>query len=401
MSKVLSIAQLNGYLEEIFENEELLHGVRVKGELTSWSLARKTLFFALQDEENRLNCIHFDYCGPDLPEGGSVVVTGTPVYSKKHGTLRFHARSIAPAGPGEMRERFRLLTERLEREGLFSAARKIPVPSDCPDVGVITSKSGAVIHDIIVTARRRNPAVNIRLYPVRVQGAGAELEIEDALRAMDTPSEPSGVLIVARGGGAAEELEIFNSETLARAVAACKKPVVSAVGHETDYTLCDLAADLRVPTPTAAAVAVTADRTGALAELKLRSRLLRGLMLNLLAAKTSTLRNVSGALSSACNAILNARAYETARYARAAKSALTDLYRERLSQTEALKIALKGADPLAVLERGYARLFKDKTITGVAEVEPGDLLDVVLSDGTLKTRVLEKRQNGVRKERRE
>ncbi|GHV00519.1 exodeoxyribonuclease 7 large subunit [Clostridia bacterium] len=395
MPKILSIGQLNDYLGEIFENEELLHGVSVKGELTSWSLSRKTLFFTLQDEENRLNCIFFDFSGA-LPENGAVIVTGTPVYSKKFGELRFHARSVKPAGPGEMRERFRLLAERLEREGLFSSVRKIPVPADCADIGVVTSRGGAVIHDIIVTARKRNPGVNIRLYPVRVQGMGAEFEIEEAIGILDRPDVRADALIVARGGGGPEELEIFNSETVARAVAACKKPVVSAVGHETDYTLCDLAADLRVPTPTAAAVATVADRAGAADGIKLQARLLRRLALNALADKASALQNGYGALSAACEGILNARAYEAARYARAAKAALEDIYRERLSRTENLKTALKSNDPLAVLERGYARLFKNGPISGVGQVETGDVLDVVLADGTLKTQVLSKRKKGNR-----
>jgi len=360
--------------------------------MTSRSFSKRTLFFTLQDEESRLNCIFFDYNGPDLSSGGKFLVTGTPVYSKKFGELRFHVKSITAAGPGEMRERFRLLVERLEKEGLFSAAIKIPVPANCSDVCVITSKTGAVVHDIIVTARKRNPAVNIRVFPVRVQGIGADLEIVEALKILDKSFVCADVLIVARGGGSAEELEVFNSEALARAVAACKKPVVSAVGHETDYTLCDLAADLRVPTPTAAAAAVTADISGAVNTLALQARLLKRSAIGAFNAKMSVLNSYYGRLSASAEGLLNARAYETARLGRAVQRSLENLFRDRLNQLDALKISLKSNDPLSVLERGYAKLYKEKPVASVSQVETGDVLDVVLADGTLRTVVSSKKK---------
>ena len=271
----LTVSQLNEYIRRMMQLDPMLHGVELKGEISNLKFHQTgTIFFTLKDELASIACVMYASDAQSLQaapfEGMRAVVSGSVGFYVKGGQLQFYASNLQAQGVGVLYERLMALKEKLAREGLFAAERKRALPA-CPDtIGVITSPTGAVIHDIMNVSLRRNPNARILLCPVRVQGIGAADEVVQAIELLEKIDCVS-VIIVARGGGSMEDLWTFNEESVVRAVAACEKPVVSAVGHETDVTLCDLAADLRAPTPSAAAecvVPLMSEITDELAQLK-------------------------------------------------------------------------------------------------------------------------------------
>ena len=387
--KVYTIEQLNGYIERLFAEEEAIHNISVQGEISGFSVSGRTAFFVLKDENCALSCLFYD-CGLSgyLPKNGEkVVITGTPQYHKKFGSLRFSVFEVKPFGKGELYERFLRLKEKLRAEGLFDPARKRPVPMDAAEIAVITSAEGAVVHDIIVTVKRRNPFLNLLIYPVKVQGAGADGEIVDALNRLNKNRPDAGAVIIARGGGSAEDLEAFNSEALARAVAASRIPVISAVGHETDITLCDMAADLRAATPTAAAVAVTTDIFRDIEQVKNASRGVSRAFNNFYTAKYTALLSAGRRMNTAAGDSLKSK--HALLLSRAARARLLSeiFYNNKLNALTQSKIRLEKSNPLRLLESGYAKLFKDAPVYSIGQLKAGDNLDVYLKDGVAQTTV--------------
>ncbi|MDD4815802.1 MAG: exodeoxyribonuclease VII large subunit [Clostridia bacterium] len=250
--KTITVTQLTSYIKQIFEAEELLFNISVIGEVSGFKIVRGIAYFDLKDDNALISCVCFD--GEKYKQtqnGDSVVAKGTPNFYAKGGRLNFNVNKIMPYGKGDLFLKFLQLKETLEKEGLFDNKHKKPVPQSVKRIGVITSQTGAVIEDIINVATRRNPAVDIVLFPAKVQGSGADIEIVKGIDFFENYNVD--VIIIARGGGSMEDLNIFNSELLARRVFECKKFVVSAVGHETDFTILDFVADLRAPTPSASA----------------------------------------------------------------------------------------------------------------------------------------------------
>ena len=256
--KAISVTQISTYFKQIFDAEELLQNISVFGEVSDFSLSRGVAYFSLKDENALLSCVCF---GADnlvsVRNGDKVIVRGTPKYYVKGGKLNFNVNKIAPFGTGNLFEQFLKLKQDLENEGLFDDKNKKTIsPQNIKRIGVVTSETGAVIQDIINVVTRRNPFVDIVLYPVKVQGYNAELDIVKGINFFsDYPNV--NAIIVARGGGSLEDLKPFNSEIVARAVFACTKPLISAVGHETDFTIIDFVSDLRAPTPSVAAELIT------------------------------------------------------------------------------------------------------------------------------------------------
>ncbi|MBE5738376.1 MAG: exodeoxyribonuclease VII large subunit [Clostridiales bacterium] len=256
----ISVSQLNTYIRNIFEAEVMLQNIFVYGEVSSYNISNGIAYFNLKDEAGLLSCVLFGANNFKSPKiGDMVVVRGSMNYYAKGGKLSFNAYSIMPYGKGLLYEKFLELKARLQEKGYFAEEIKKPIPQRVKRIGVVTSPTGAVIRDIIDVTHRRNNTIDIVLYPVKVQGVGADSEIA---RGIDFFSEyrDVDVVIVARGGGSLEDLEPFNSEIVADSAFACKKPLVSAVGHETDFTIIDFVADLRAPTPSAAAELVAWDK---------------------------------------------------------------------------------------------------------------------------------------------
>ena len=256
--RTLSVTEVSNYVANVFEAEEMLHDISVRGEVSGFQIKSGIAYFSLKDSNCIISCIAFgaEKFG-EIKNGDDVLAVGTVRYYAKGGRLNFNVYKLEPYGMGDIYKQFLLLKEKLEKEGLFDIKHKKPLPENIKTIGVVSSSTGAVIHDIIDVSTRRNPSINIKLFPAKVQGEGADLTIIDGLEYFENTDVE--VVIVARGGGSYEDLQPFNSEALARKVYECNKVIVSAVGHETDYTIIDFVADLRAPTPSAAAEIVTQD----------------------------------------------------------------------------------------------------------------------------------------------
>ncbi len=246
----ISVAQLNNYIKSIFLSEEMLHNVMVIGEVDGLSVRGKGVWFTLKDKEAVISCVCWDSSKINVKNGDKVTVRGTVDYWNKAGKINFNVHAVVKSSAGDLLEQLKQLTEKLKAEGLFDKKRALP--TEVKRIGVVTSKFGAVIQDIITVASRRNPNIDIVLYPVTVQGENAEREIIRGIEYF-SGSKNIDIVILARGGGGAEDLAVFNLESIARCVAGCSVPIVSAIGHETDFTLADYVSDLRAPTPSAAA----------------------------------------------------------------------------------------------------------------------------------------------------
>ena len=255
----ITVTQLNNYIHGIFDIDAVLNDLTVCGEITNVKRARDGWYFSLKDDTAAVNCFCYDSAGQ--PVAGMVaVVEGQLNYFVKSGSVSLYTRRLtSTTNTGAAYLRFVELKEKLEKEGLFDEDRKKAVPHCARKIGVVTSETGAVIHDITNVVLRRQPFSDLILYPVKVQGVGAENEIACGIEYFS--SSDVDVVIVGRGGGSNEDLSVFNSETVVRAISKCEKPIVSAVGHGIDFTLSDFAADKRAVTPSEAAEFVTIDAT--------------------------------------------------------------------------------------------------------------------------------------------
>lgn len=363
--KAISVSQLSGYIKGIFEAEELLHNISVYGEISGLSVLRGNAYFSLKDENALLSCVFFGAPENALKNGDLIVATGTPRYYTKGGKLNFNVVATRPFGVGNLFQKFLDLKQKLENEGLFDAEHKKPIPKNVRKIGVVTSDKGAVIRDIINVASRRDGAIQIVLFPSRVQGEGADLDIIRGLEYFETRDDVD-VVIVARGGGSFEDLMPFNSERLARTIYACNKPIVSAVGHETDFTIADFVADLRAPTPSAAAELVVQLQTDKIALVLGLWEKICVLMKRKIESSVQKILSCKRDMASAATAKLNEKEYEI----------------------ELLAQSLEKLNPNKVLQRGYAKLeMNGKNITSVSQINCGDLLQINLKDGKLEAKV--------------
>lgn len=258
----ISVTELNQYIKNKVAGDEFLNNVLVKGEISNFKLHYTGhMYFTLKDENSLIKCIMFKSQTATLKftpkDGMKVLVFGTVSVFERDGVYQIYAKAMQEEGMGALYTAYKELKAKLEKEGLFDQAHKKKVPVMPKVIGVLTSQTGSVIRDIINVSTRRNPNVYIRLLPVPVQGEGAAQKIADAINLMNE-KKLADVLIIARGGGSLEDLWPFNEEVVARAIYASEIPLISAVGHETDFTIADFVADLRAPTPSAAAeLAVT------------------------------------------------------------------------------------------------------------------------------------------------
>ena len=253
----VTVTQLNKYIKDRFDEDENLNAILVKGEISNFkNHYTGHLYFTLKDENSLIKCIMFKSYAERLAfkpkDGMKVMVFGSVSVFERDGVYQIYAKSLLEDGMGDLHEQFEQLKAKLEKEGLFDESHKKHIPLFPKVVGVLTSQTGAVIRDIINVSTRRNPNVHIRLLPVPVQGPGAAEQIAEKIRLMNE-QKLAAVIIVGRGGGSLEDLWPFNEEIVARAIYESEIPIISAVGHETDFTIADFVADLRAPTPSAAA----------------------------------------------------------------------------------------------------------------------------------------------------
>lgn len=256
MSRAVTVSQINRYIANLFKQDYTLSGIQVKGEISGCKYHYSGhIYFTLKDAGAAISCVMFSTQrkGLDftLEDGQSVIVTGRISVFERDGRYQLYARSIVQDGVGRLYEEYEKLKKRLLSEGLFDEQRKKQIPRFASKIGIVTAKTGAVIQDICNVTYRRNPYVQLYLYPAKVQGEGAAKTVIDGIHYFEKTDVDT--IIIGRGGGSVEDLWCFNDEKLARVIAACTKPIISAVGHETDTTISDYAADLRAPTPSAAA----------------------------------------------------------------------------------------------------------------------------------------------------
>lgn len=393
---VFLVSQVNAYIKQMFLKNDRLRLIAVKGEVSNCKYhSSGHLYFTIKDKAGQLSCVMFAGACRNLSftleEGQSVIVSGSIQVYERDGKYQLYAEDIQKDGIGQLYEQTELLKRRLAEEGLFDAVRKKPVPVYVKTVGIITAQTGAAIRDIVQIAKRRNPYVQLMLQPAAVQGEAAPESLVRAVRALD--ARRPDVIIIGRGGGSAEDLMAFNMEPVVRAVAECVTPVISAVGHETDVSLTDFAADLRAPTPSAAAeLAVFEYRVFAEKLAEFHTDVTYAMCRRISAARTRTeaigekLARVGpfGALKEKkMQAVYAAERME--------KAVKRHLVRQK-HRLELLAGRLHAISPAARLSGGYAYVTakEDKPLKSVAEVEPGDTIKVSLQDGSLTAKVEQK-----------
>lgn len=395
----LTVSQLNEYVRRMFQMDPMLRAIELKGEISNLKFHQSgALFFTMKDENASISCVMYSSDVDGLQampfEGMRAVASGSVALYVRGGQCQFVVKRMRAQGVGVLYERLQMLKEKLGREGLFEPERKRALPPYPDTIGVVSSPTGAVIHDILNVSLRRNPDAHILLCPVRVQGIGADEEVVEAIHLLERLEHVS-VIIVARGGGSMEDLWTFNEERVVRAVAMCKKPIVSAVGHETDVTLCDLAADLRAPTPSAAAECVVPVRDEMLNKIEIMRRQMQESARNAVAERQNALKLAQIKLSANHPSLTIRRQEErlTQRMDALLRAAERQI-QNRQTRLETQTASLELLSPYAALKRGYAIVQNaGRAISKAGGLCVGDEVTVRFADGVIHAEVLSKEES--------
>lgn len=356
---VIAVSVLGEYLKRIIDAEELLYAIKIYGEIASYNVSGGNAYFILKDEKASLNCVCFNCFKTYIPKiGDKVIVTGSPKYYVKGGKLSFNVTRIEEFGKGDIFNQFLLLKEKLEKEGLFDISHKKQIPQVIKKIGVVTAENGAVIHDILNVATRRNNNIKIVLYPTKVQGVGASEEIVKGINFFSNSDVDA--IIVGRGGGSEEDLLPYNTEEVARSAYSCSKFLVSAVGHETNWTLIDFVADLRAPTPSAAAELLVKESKDYVKEIDYYKKNFIVQMQRIIDYNNQNINNLLNTL------IFN----------------IKQNIIKCNAKLENLILKLKQNNPINILEKGYSIVEKNnQSVNSISLIEKEDLLKVVFKDG--------------------
>ena len=393
MKNVYTVKQVNAYIRNMFTQDFMLNRIYVKGEVSNCKYHTSGhLYFSLKDESGMIACVMFagnrSGLSFQLRDGLQVIVLGRVSVYERDGKYQLYANEIVQDGAGALYEKFEALKRELEEMGMFAPEYKRPIPKYARTVGIVTAPTGAAVRDIINIASRRNPYVQLVLYPAQVQGTGAAESIVRGIRALE--KKRTDVIIVGRGGGSIEDLWAFNEEIVARAIFECSVPVISAVGHETDTTIADFAADLRAPTPSAAAELAVCDVRSVLDFMGERQSALRQRM----DGKIRTYRT----RAERCALRLRAahprqRLSESRQYAADLESRLRSGMERKLTGDRhrlALYIEkMRGLSPLSKLSQGYAyvQTAEGENLRSISQAEPESLIDIYVSDGRVRAKV--------------
>ena len=389
MQNVYSVAQVNTYIKNMFSQDYMLRSISVRGEVSNCKYhSFGHIYFTLKDKLGVISCVMFagNRGGLSFPlkEGMQVIVSGNIDVYERDGKYQLYAKKITLDGVGQLYERYEALKRKLEERGLFAREYKQQVPEHIKTLGVVTAKTGAAVRDIINIARRRNPYVQIILYPAIVQGEYAVQSIVNGIHALEAIGVD--VMIVGRGGGSIEDLWAFNEEAVAQAVFDCSVPIISAVGHETDTTIIDYVADLRAPTPSAAAELAVSDITlleDALesAKERLNSSMSRMIERNRLLLSHEMMRLKQGSPQNKIQTMRfsTIRAQEMLQYQMEQK--LQEYHRKLAVYIE----RLKGVSPLDKLNQGFSYVadINGKTVNSIHMVNPGDELMIHVKNGKI------------------
>ena len=392
--RIISVSELNGVVKLLLDNDPLLRNLAVRGELSNYKIYPSGHhYFTLKDPEGALRCVMFKGSALRLrfrPENGmKVVVTGRVSVFPRDGAYQLYAEEMIPEGAGDLAVAFEQLKARLYAEGLFDPARKKPLPEYPERIAIVTSPAGAAVHDMIRILRRRYPLAKVILLPVRVQGAEAPAEIAGAIRYADR-WQIGDVIITGRGGGSLEDLWAFNDERVARAISACKTPVISAVGHEPDVTISDFVADVRASTPSHAAETAVPDQMELRRFLLSSQQRLTKSQEKRLAAERQRLTDFAAkrCLTEPMAFIQDKRMELVHRQQRLGDLSQGQLVRKR-QRFAAISAALDAMSPLKVLGRGYAVAWdaEGRILKTYRDVSVGDTVTVTLGEGGFTSRV--------------
>lgn len=390
----ISVSDLNRYMKDKVADDEYLKSVFVRGEISNFKHHYTGhMYFTLKDENSLIKCIMFKSSTLTLnfvpKDGMKVNVLGSVAVFERDGVYQIYCKAMQEDGVGDLYAKFKELKDKLEKEGLFDAEHKKKIPMMPKVIGVLTSNTGAVIRDIINVSTRRNPNCYIRLYPVPVQGPGAAEKIVDAIRFMNE-HKLADVLIVARGGGSLEDLWPFNEEIVARAIYDSELPVISAVGHETDFTIADFVADLRAPTPSAAAELAVTD----IFDLQDRINLYQIRLQLLLRKKVEVLRlRYDKCMKSRCftepSYLFQDRYLKLDSFVKNLEKAINLKMKDYKLKTVEKITKLDAMSPLKTLARGYTVVEKDdKLVKSVKDLKKDDIINVRLNDGKIDAKII-------------
>ena len=395
MRNVYSVKQVNSYVKNMFSQDFMLNHIYVKGEVSNCKYHTSGhIYFSLKDESGTIACVMFASARSGLSfrmqEGQNVIVLGSVSVYERDGKYQLYAKEIILDGAGALYERFEALKKELEEMGMFAAEYKQPIPRYVKSVGIVTAPTGAAVRDIINISKRRNPYVQLILYPALVQGEGAAASIVRGIRMME--QQNVDVIIVGRGGGSMEDLWAFNEEAVARAIFECTIPIISAVGHETDTLISDYVADLRAPTPSAAAELAVYE----LSSVQIMCEEYKRRMYQQIRQRIDFSRRQTEQMA------FRLKVAHPRQKLNEQRQYLADLdSRMRIRMNSALeesrhKLAIyiekmKGLSPLQKLNQGYAYVTdkSGRTVRSIKDTKQGEVLDVYVTDGRVRTQVVD------------
>ncbi len=383
----LSVSELNNYIKNVFESDRLLCAVSVRGEISNFVNHRSGhMYFSLKDDDGQIRAVMFRSRAGGLkfmPENGmKVSVHGSVAVYARDGSYQIYVNSMQPDGVGALYLAYEQLKERLRTEGLFDEEHKLPIPEMPRRIGVVTATTGAAIRDILNVTKRRFPLADIYIYPALVQGEGAEDELISGIDYLDKCGFVD-VVIIGRGGGSIEDLWAFNGERLARRIYDATVPIISAVGHETDFTICDFVADMRAPTPSAAAELAVPDKTELLRYIDYCSERIDSALIR----KLDRCREQFFSLLERYRAVSSGDAFEEKQDRLSALERELGLYMGRIFEKLGAQLSiasgkLDAMSPLSVLKRGYGIVSADnERISSIEKIKSGERVTVSLSDG--------------------
>ena len=396
MANVYSVEQVNNYIKNMFNSDFVLNRISVRGEVSNCKYhSSGHIYFTLKDNNNVLSAIMFAGNRGDLDfkleDGMQVVVSGNITIYERDGRYQLYAKKIEKAGMGQLYMQFLEIKKELEEMGMFSPMYKQPIPHYIKTLGVVTASTGAVIKDIINVSTRRNPYIQIVLYPALVQGSGAVDSICDGIRKLDEYGVDT--IIVGRGGGSIEDLWAFNDRRVAETVFSCRTPVISAVGHETDFTIIDFVSDMRAPTPSAAAELAVDDVALLMSQINNYTQRLNKAIEVVISGYKNHLDNLVLRLNSLspANVLNNRKQYLDELYDRINR-AVSDILNEKKNRLSVLCTRLDAISPIARLKSGYAYVTDcdNRAVTSIKDINKDDDMTINVVDGKIYVKVVDK-----------
>ena len=401
MKNAYSVGQVNRYVKNMFTQDFFLQKIYVKGEVSNCKYHTSGhIYFSLKDETGTMSCVmfagHRRGLAFSMKDGDKVIVGGSVDVYERDGRYQLYAKEITLEGAGALYERYLALKQELEEMGMFAGEYKQPIPKFIRRLGVVTAPTGAAVQDIRNISYRRNPYLQIILYPALVQGADAAESIVKGIRMLDRLNVD--VIIVGRGGGSIEDLWAFNEEIVARAIFECRTPVISAVGHETDFTIADFVADLRAPTPSAAAELAVNDYRSVVESVSVyRQRMYRAMStrLDFYRSRLANFSTKFGYLSPEYR--LREQRQRLADAESSLQNAMEGKLKENRHRFSLYVERFTGLSPLRKLNQGFSYVAdqEKRTLTSVKQVKNGDTIYISVTDGTIEAKV-----NSIKKEER-